>query len=64
MVLEPESGLWFLESPFRSPLPVQGPREPLLLEKVPLGEHLLLSVSGGAVLFLYVEPEELYILPR
>jgi hypothetical protein len=52
LLLESNSGNWFLESPFRTPVEAEGC---LRLERVPLGTHLLFDGATGSCFFLFVE---------
>jgi hypothetical protein len=52
LLLESNSGNWFLESPFRTPVEAEGC---LRLERVPLGTHLLFNGTTGSCFFLLVE---------
>ncbi len=62
LALDPGSGLWFLESPFRAPVVVKE-GESLSLQRVTLGEHLLIDGLSGYILILYVEENSLLWLP-
>jgi len=61
--LEPGSGQWFLESPFRKPVQAQADGS-LILEAVPLGNHILFEYPAGACYFLYVEEETSLMIRR
>jgi hypothetical protein len=61
--LEPGAGSWFLESPFRTPVPAEADGF-LLLEAVPLGAHILFEYPAGACFFLYVEEETTLMIRR
>jgi len=54
LILESGPGSWFLESPFRIPVPPSTDGS-LLLEAVPLGPHLLFDCATGSCFFLFVD---------
>ena len=56
-----DPGSWFMESPFSRPIVIEE-GETLLLEPVPLGFHLLFSLSTGEYYSLFLDDEETYIL--
>ena len=56
-----DPGSWFMESPFARPIVIEE-GETLLLEAVPLGFHLLFSLSTGEHYSLFLDDEETYIL--
>jgi len=58
--LQPGTGCWFLESPFRHPLPAYE-NGSLILEAVPLGMHYLFKEESNVWYLLYVEQEQVLI---
>lgn len=62
LILESGPGWWFLESPFRLPVPAATDGS-LLLEAVPLGAHFLFESATASCFFLYVE-EDTVLLSR
>jgi hypothetical protein len=63
LLLEPGAGSWFLESPFRLPVPAQTDGF-LFLRAVPLGAHILFENPPAARFFIYVEEETTLVIRR
>jgi hypothetical protein len=61
--LEPGAGNWFLESPFRNPVPASTEGS-LFLHSVPLGEHFLFEETTAFCFFLYVTKETTVLIRR
>lgn len=54
LILESGPGCWFLESPFRLPVPAATDGS-LLLEAVPLGAHFLFESAAASCFLLFVD---------
>jgi hypothetical protein len=63
LLVVPGAGSWFLESPFRIPLPARADGS-LILEGLPLGAHTLFETTSGASCFLYVDEESCLMIRR
>ncbi|MBN1836345.1 MAG: hypothetical protein JW820_10880, partial [Spirochaetales bacterium] len=61
--LEIEPGRWFLESPFLVPAEQHEAAAPLSLPEVPLGFHRLFAVQYGWVADLWVDRDQVLLLP-
>jgi hypothetical protein len=61
LLVEPGPGNWFLESPFRLPIPADADGS-LLLRSVPLGAHTLFETPPAARFFLYGREETILMI--
>lgn len=61
LLLEPGTGNWFLESPFRDQISAQADGS-LLLQSVPLGAHILFENPPAARYFLYVQEDTVLMI--
>ena len=63
LLLEPGTGNWFLESPFRLPVPARTDGS-LFLQSVPLGAHILFETPSASRYFLCVQEDTTLMVRR